>query len=89
MIWGYYPPLVAIDKNYASASAELTQASFQVMAVNRRRTRFFMLIIRDLKVTLGGRTLFEDATLQVSYGDRVALIGPTVPVKPRRSPSFS
>jgi ATP-binding cassette subfamily F protein 3 len=35
-----------------------------------------MLIIRDLKVTLGGRTLFEDATFQVNYGDRVALVGP-------------
>ena len=35
-----------------------------------------MLIIRDLKVTLGGRTLFEDATLQVNYGDHVALVGP-------------
>ena len=35
-----------------------------------------MLIIRDLKVTIGGRTLFEDARLQVNYGDHVALIGP-------------
>ena len=35
-----------------------------------------MLTIRDLKVTLGGRTLFEDATLQVNYGDHVALVGP-------------
>jgi ATP-binding cassette subfamily F protein 3 len=35
-----------------------------------------MLIIRDLKVTLGGRTLFEDATFNVNYGDRVALVGP-------------
>jgi ATP-binding cassette, subfamily F, member 3 len=35
-----------------------------------------MLIIRDLKVTLGGRTLFEDASFQVNYGDRVALVGP-------------
>ena len=35
-----------------------------------------MLIIRDLKVTLGGRTLFEDATFQLNYGDRVALVGP-------------
>ncbi len=35
-----------------------------------------MLIIRDLKVTLGGRTLFEDAAFQVNYGDRVALVGP-------------
>ncbi|HYG34002.1 MAG TPA: ABC-F family ATP-binding cassette domain-containing protein [Clostridia bacterium] len=35
-----------------------------------------MLIIRDLKVTLGGRTLFEDATFQVNYGDHIALVGP-------------
>ncbi|MEI6394156.1 MAG: ABC-F family ATP-binding cassette domain-containing protein [Verrucomicrobiota bacterium] len=35
-----------------------------------------MLIIRDLKVTLGGRTLFEDATFQVNYGEHVALVGP-------------
>jgi ATP-binding cassette subfamily F protein 3 len=27
-------------------------------------------------VTLGGRTLFEDASFQVNYGDRVALVGP-------------
>jgi ATP-binding cassette subfamily F protein 3 len=35
-----------------------------------------MLTIRDLKMTLGGRTLFENAALQVNYGDRVALVGP-------------
>jgi ATP-binding cassette subfamily F protein 3 len=35
-----------------------------------------MLIIRDLKVTLGGRILFEDATFKVNYGERVALVGP-------------
>src|SRR5580765_8669067 len=35
-----------------------------------------MLNIRDLKVTLGGRTLCENATLQVNYGDRIALVGP-------------
>jgi ATP-binding cassette subfamily F protein 3 len=35
-----------------------------------------MLIIRDLKMTFGGRTLFENASLQVNYGDRVALVGP-------------
>jgi len=27
-------------------------------------------------MTLGGRTLFENATFQVNYGDRVALVGP-------------
>ena len=35
-----------------------------------------MLIIRDLKMTFGGRTLFENASFQVNYGDRVALVGP-------------
>jgi ATP-binding cassette, subfamily F, member 3 len=35
-----------------------------------------MLTIRDLKMTLGGRTLFENASLQVNYGDRIALVGP-------------
>ena len=35
-----------------------------------------MLSIRDLKMSLGGRTLFENASLQVNYGDRVALVGP-------------
>src|SRR5688572_236761 len=34
-----------------------------------------MLIIRDLKITLGARTLFENASFQVNYGDRVALVG--------------
>ncbi len=35
-----------------------------------------MLIIRDLKMTLGGRTLFEGASFKVNYGERVALVGP-------------
>jgi len=35
-----------------------------------------MLIIRDLKMTFGGRTLFENASFAVNYGDRVALVGP-------------
>jgi ATP-binding cassette subfamily F protein 3 len=35
-----------------------------------------MLIIRDLKITLGARTLFENASFSVNYGDRVALVGP-------------
>src|SRR5215208_1003586 len=35
-----------------------------------------MLIIRDLKMIFGGRTLFENASFQVNYGDRVALVGP-------------
>src|SRR5690242_8045387 len=35
-----------------------------------------MLIIRDLKMSLGGRVLFENASFQVNYGDRVALVGP-------------
>lgn len=35
-----------------------------------------MLTIRALKITLGGRVLFENASLQVNHGDRVALVGP-------------
>ena len=35
-----------------------------------------MLTIRDLKMSVGGRTLFEQASLNVNYGDRVALVGP-------------
>src|SRR5438105_5155819 len=35
-----------------------------------------MLTIRDLKMTLGGRTLFENASFQLNYGDRAALVGP-------------
>jgi len=35
-----------------------------------------MLIIRDLKKSHGGRTLFENASMQVNYGERVALVGP-------------
>src|SRR5579859_4652358 len=35
-----------------------------------------MLTIRNLKMTFGGRTLFENAALQVNYGERVALVGP-------------
>ena len=35
-----------------------------------------MLTIRNLKKSHGGRTLFEDAAMQVNYGERVALIGP-------------
>jgi ATP-binding cassette, subfamily F, member 3 len=39
-------------------------------------TNNFMLIIRDLKMTIGARTLFENASFQVNYGERVALVGP-------------
>ncbi len=39
-------------------------------------TIIFMLIIRDLKMTIGARTLFENASFQVNYGERVALVGP-------------
>ncbi len=35
-----------------------------------------MLTIRNLKKTVGGRTLFENAAMQVNYGERVALVGP-------------
>jgi ABC-type transporter Mla maintaining outer membrane lipid asymmetry ATPase subunit MlaF len=36
----------------------------------------FLLIIRDLKITIGARTLFENVSFQVNYGERVALVGP-------------
>jgi ATP-binding cassette subfamily F protein 3 len=35
-----------------------------------------MLTIRDLKKSYGGRVLFEDASIQINYGERVALVGP-------------
>jgi ATP-binding cassette subfamily F protein 3 len=35
-----------------------------------------VLTIRDLKMSVGGRTLFEGASMQVNYGERVALVGP-------------
>ena len=35
-----------------------------------------MLTIRDLKISAGGRTLFENASMSVNYGERVALVGP-------------
>jgi len=35
-----------------------------------------VLTIRKLKKSVGGRTLFEDASMQVNYGERIALVGP-------------
>jgi len=35
-----------------------------------------MLTIRDLRKSLGGRTLLDSAAMQVNYGERVALVGP-------------
>lgn len=35
-----------------------------------------MLTIRKLRKSFGGRILFEDAQMQVNYGERVALVGP-------------
>lgn len=35
-----------------------------------------MLTVRNLKMSVGGRTLFENASFQVNYGERVALVGP-------------
>jgi len=35
-----------------------------------------MISIRKLKKTVGGRTLFEEADMQVNYGERIALVGP-------------
>jgi ATP-binding cassette, subfamily F, member 3 len=35
-----------------------------------------MLTISDVSKTFGGRTLFEEVTLQVNRGDRIGLVGP-------------
>ena len=35
-----------------------------------------MLTIRKLRKGFGGQTLFEDASLTINYGERVALVGP-------------
>ena len=35
-----------------------------------------MLTIRKLRKSFGGKTLFENAAMQVNYGERVALVGP-------------
>ena len=35
-----------------------------------------MLTIRNLRKTIGGRVLFENAAMQVNYGERIALVGP-------------
>jgi len=35
-----------------------------------------MLTIRDLRISAGGRTLFENASMVINYGERVALVGP-------------
>ncbi len=35
-----------------------------------------MLTIRNIRKSLGGRVLFEGASMQVNYGERVALVGP-------------
>ena len=35
-----------------------------------------MLKIQKLKMSFGGRVLFEDVDLQINYGERVALVGP-------------
>lgn len=35
-----------------------------------------MLTIRKLKKSVGGRTLFEDASMTINYGERAALVGP-------------
>lgn len=35
-----------------------------------------VLTIRDLKMSMGGRVLFENAAMQVNYSERVALVGP-------------
>src|SRR6185369_12697644 len=54
----------------------LNQPFLRAATACRPRLRFFMLTIQYLKLSLGGRTLFEGATFQVNYGERVALVGP-------------
>jgi len=44
--------------------------------INGRSLSFSMLTIRNLRKTIGGRTLFENAAMQVNYGERIALVGP-------------
>src|SRR2546423_3293185 len=53
-----------------------SQNSPRAEALMLRRRFYFMLTIRDLKMSLGGRVLFENASFGVNYGDRVALVGP-------------
>ena len=43
---------------------------------SRRRTGDDVLIIKDLKKSFGGRTLFQNLSLHLRAGDRVAVIGP-------------
>ncbi len=35
-----------------------------------------MLTIRDLRKSVGGKTLFENASLTINYAEKVALVGP-------------
>src|SRR5438552_11579459 len=35
-----------------------------------------MLTVSQISKSFGGRTLFEDASLQVNRGDRIGLVGP-------------
>jgi ATP-binding cassette subfamily F protein 3 len=72
----YRLPLVAAAITSAPVFAE---CRFNSPFAQRRvppATHKFMLTIRDLKMSLGGRVLFENASFQVNYGDRVALVGP-------------
>lgn len=44
--------------------------------LNRPPHQVVMLTIRKLKKSFSGRTLFEEASMQVNYSERVALVGP-------------
>ncbi len=52
------------------------KSSDEFRSVSSLDLPFSMLTIRNLKKTFGGRTLFEDASMQINYGERVALVGP-------------
>jgi ATP-binding cassette, subfamily F, member 3 len=62
--------------NTAPVSRSADSNAFFACGINPLTTSFYMLTIRDLKMSLGGRVLFENASFQVNYGDRVALVGP-------------
>src|SRR6187401_3640264 len=67
--------LVAVARK-CSGLAECRGVSSPAQRPNLSANDFSMLTIRDLKMSLGGRVLFENASFQVNYGDRVALVGP-------------
>ena len=75
--WLFHPCarcVVVVEQVPASALAP--DADLLQDRLSARPERVCMLTIRDLKMSYGGRVLFEGASLQVNYGDKVALVGP-------------